>query len=80
MPDPTREQETTRLRLALAREFAHAIRSPLTVLRGYLELALESPAESETFLRQALAAAEAIERTAANMAAGGAAAPRRDEG
>jgi len=59
--ETTPPEEIERVRQAVARELAHGVRNKLTLLRGYLELALESPAEAEPFLRQALSALASVE-------------------
>lgn len=54
---------------ALLDELVHALRGPLTLMLGYLELAAESPAQAGAFIPQSLGAAHTMEGKAASMQA-----------
>jgi signal transduction histidine kinase len=55
--------------VAVVDELVHALRGPLTLMLGYLELAAESPDEAGAFIPQSLGAAHAMEGKAATMLA-----------
>lgn len=55
--------------VAVVDELVHALRGPLTLMLGYLELAAESPAQAGDFIPQSLGAAHTMEGKAATMLA-----------